>query len=312
MRKLCVIAMLVLFCCISATTQAAQVVDRIVAVVNGSMITLAEVNRALEMFLQSSGSSLDATSDAPEVQKLRKEILDNKINEILLSDLAKSYNIEVSDSEIKSYMDSFKEQNKVDDEQLAQQLAAQHLTREEFEESIRNNMLRRRIITVLVNRKVIVTDDQIRDYYEANKATLSGASGVRLRLIVFPDGADAAGVRAKIDSGELSFADAAKSMSIGPGAEQGGDLGNVELKDLVPELRDVATTLQPGQVSQPFLLKDKKAIIQLDSAVAASGPPPLEEVKDQIRAKLMEPEQDKLFQELIDRLRSNAVLDIRL
>lgn len=312
MRKLFMTTILALICVVPSVSYSAEVVDRIVAVVNGKIITLAELNKAVAAILHASNKNLDAQGDSAEVQKIRRELLDKMINDILLRQKAEEYNIDVSEAEVKAYIDNIKDENNIDEEELAQHLAIQGLTRSQFEDNIRGNILRSRIITVLVKRKVIITDDQVRAYYEANKDSLSRSAGLRLRLLVFADNADSEGVRNKIATGEMTFAQAASAMSIGPAADQGGDLGEVNLSDLVPELREVASHLQPGQVSQTFLLQGKKAVIQLESGGSASGPPPFEEVLEEIRAKLMEPLQEQLFSELAERLRQDAILDIRL
>jgi peptidyl-prolyl cis-trans isomerase SurA len=312
LHKLFITAVMALIIVMPSGVYSAEVVDRIVAVVNGSIITLAELNKNVAAVLRASNKELDAQGNSPEVAKLRDEILEKMINDILLRQKAEEYQIEVSEAEIKTYIESLKEQNNINDEELTAYLAAQGLTRATFEDNIRGNLLRSRILSVLVNRKIVITDEQVREYYEANKDSLARTSGMRLSVLVLPDDVDAEEVRARIASGEVSFAQAAREMSVGPAAEQGGDLGEVTLSDLAPELRDVASGLEPGQVSQPFPLQGKTSLIILQGGGAASGPPPLEEVQDQIRAKLMEPMQEQMFAELAERLRENAIVDIRL
>lgn len=312
LRKLCITALMALLIAMPAGVYSAEVVDRIVAVVNGSIITLAELNKNVAAVLRASNQNLDAQGNSPEVVKLRNDMLDKMINDILLRQKAEEYQIEVTEGEVKTYIDNLKQQNNIDDEELMAHLATQGLTRAAFEDNIRGNLLRSRILSVLVNRKIVITDEQVREYYEANKDSFSRSSGMRLSLLVLPDDADANAVRARIASGETSFAQAAREMSVGPAAEQGGDLGEVTLSDLAPELRDVAYGLEPGQVSLPFALQGRMSLIMIQGGGSASGPPPLEEVREQIRAKLMEPMQDQMFAELAERLRENAILDIRL
>ena len=51
--------------------------------------------------------------------------------------------------------------------------------------------------------------------------------------------ADAASIKARIESGELSFADAAKEYSSCPSASRGGDLGTFKRGAMVPEFDEV-------------------------------------------------------------------------
>jgi peptidyl-prolyl cis-trans isomerase SurA len=132
-------------------------------------------------------------------------------------------------------------------------------------------------------------------------------------------------VRSKISSGAMSFADAAKRFSIGPGREQGGDLGDVQVKDLAPPLRDALAAVPAGQVSQPVMLDGKAVLLTMrggQGATAKPAPAPVEATpatgpsyegaKDQIQDMLYKQKFDKLFQEYMDNLRSKAVVEVKL
>lgn len=305
------------------TSPAAEVVDRIVAVVNGEMITLSDVNQNLAYLLSDRNINKKASSSDAEVQELRRQVLDKMINDILLEQEAKQYAIEVSIKDVQDYLDNFMKENNLTQDQLEHYLQEQGMTLEGYKERIENNIIRTRLLAVMVHRKVVVTDEEIEEYYQAHKHELAnsaqgGGETFRLGLIVFDSKKDAETVREEIVQGKVSFSDAAKRHSVGPAAGQGGDLGQVTVRDLVPEIQAVAVRLPSGQVSEPFSLSGKPAIITLEkssgggSVLNAGQVPPLDAVRDQIRSRLEAPKMEKIFTEYTQRLREQALVDVRL
>ena len=83
------------------------------------------------------------------------------------------------------------------------------------------------------------------------------ASHILFSFAKYDDGEkDATELKAKIESGELSFADAAKQFSTCPSAARGGDLGTFEKGAMVPEFDavcfDEATPLGSSAVMGPI------------------------------------------------------------
>jgi len=328
MKSQLAVLMAVTLACLSlgwSPARGAEVVDRIVAVVNGEMITLSELNANLALVLKTQEVGKSVDSQDADVQELRRQVLDKMINDILLEAEAERYEIEVSETEVQEYIDAFISENNLTRDQLKEYLAAQGMTLESYREKIKSNIVRSRLITAMVRRKAVVTDEEIEAYYESHKQELAGGlgmpepGGLELSLIVFDSPETAASVREQILAGQVSFAEAARQYSRGPAADQGGNLGSVQIPDLVPELRAVAEKLPPGQVSTPFTLSGQPAIIVLKSkgssptpSASAGGAPPLTEVKEQIRAILEEPKMEALFDEYTKRLRDQALIDIKL
>lgn len=335
---LCSVAALCVGACLlfAAPAAATEVLDRIVAVVNGEMITLSELNKNLELVLANKEISGGVDSQDADVQQMRRQVLNKMINDILLEKEAERYQIEVSDNDVQDYLDRFMQQNNLSTQEFVGYLNQQGMTLEEYKSTIKKNLVRDRLITAMVRRKVLVTDEEIQQYYDAHKYELASGvtatlgaepGGQQLSLIVFDDAKKAQAVRQQILGGDISFEQAARQNSVGPAADQGGDLGRINIPDLVPEMQAVARNLPAGQVSEPFTLSGKTAIIKLTSVSdagsssqatgqaagqAAGQAPPLDQVRDQIRAILEEPKMEEVFSEYTQRLRDKAVIDIKL
>ncbi len=320
---------LALLASLAAPAGAAELVDRVVAVVNGKLITLFDVNtRLADMVQQTQGVALKP--DDPRLDDLRRQVLESMITDLVIESEATKLKLTVSETEIDSQIEEIKKKNNLTQQQFVTELAKEGLTLKQFRDKLRVDSIKKRLLGFMVHRKVLVTDDEIRDYYEKNKGSLSAAKSVLgpkvsggLGFIMVPSKKQAEELRAKINAGSMTFADAAKKFSIGPGRDQGGDLGDVQVKDLAPPLRSALTAVPPGQVSEPVLLDGKAVLLVQRTASApaekpaapatpAGSNPSYEAAKDQIQELLYKQKFDKLFQEYIDNLRSKAVIEVKL
>lgn len=293
--------------------RAAEVVDRIVAIANGKMITLSDVNKSLKLFLQDSDRSALLSGNPKVIQEMQKKVLSRMIDDLLLADKAAAYKLTVTDTEMKSYIRDFKKENKLTDDTLRLRLQQDNMTMKEYEDKVKQNILRNRMLSVMVQRKVVVTEEEIQAYYNQHKGSLGSTGKSRVSLIVLPPKQDPLELKKKIESGEMSFEAAAKKISVGPNAAAGGSLGEVEIKDLNDDLRGAVENLKQGEVSKPFQLAGKSALARLDSAAQTAGDvKPLEEVKAQIKRAIEEPKLEAMFEEYMKKLRSEAVIDIRM
>jgi peptidyl-prolyl cis-trans isomerase SurA len=328
LTKLCVI--LGLLAALTGSALAAELVDRVVAVVNGKLITMFDLNtRVADLVQRTQGISYKPGD--PRAEELRRQVLDSLINDILIEQEAARLKLSVSETELDSQIDEIKKKNGLTQQQLVAELTKEGLTLKQFRDRMRDESMKKRLLGFMVHRKVLVTDDEIRDYYEKNKGNIPTAKSIlgpkvsgNIGFIMVPTKKQADDLRAQIASGAISFADAAKRFSIGPGREQGGDLGDVQVKDLAPPLRDALGAVPAGQVSQPVMLDGKAVLLTMrtsgpaaksapaPAAPAASAGPSLESSKEQIQEMLYKQKFDKLFQDYMDNLRSKAVVEVKL
>jgi peptidyl-prolyl cis-trans isomerase D len=121
-----------------------------------------------------------------------------------------------------------------------------------------------------------VTDDEIRQYFEAHRADFGDRRGhAVLSLIALPrpiTAADSAATRQRVLElrneilGGVSFDTVARrESSDSVSAAQGGLLGTVARQTFVPEFERVAFTLPPGELSQPVLSQFGYHIIKVDA-----------------------------------------------
>lgn len=304
--------------------QAAGPLNRAVAVVNGEMITSYDLSTAIAPELARTKLDPKKPADRAAMQQLERQVLESMINDIVIVQEAERLKVTVPASEVDTEMQRFRENSRMDEATFQKELARQGLTVDSFKNTIRKNILKSRLLSTMVGRKVVVTKEEIARYYAENKgaiptASTSGGETVRLAIIIYPPTANVASWASRIQSGKVSFEQVAKEVSIGPNGAQGGDLGPMNTADLAPVLLERLAGLKPGRVSKPFTLEGVQAQVRLISRGAgqaapamSSGEQSLEALSPQIENILREPKLQERYMEYLEQLRKRAVVDIRL
>ena len=234
------------------------------AVVNGKAITREDVDKGFRR----TGNPGQPLAEE-EATTARLGILDELIMEEILLAKANALKIEVPESDVDK---AFAEAKKgIADEAYQQELTKRNLTTADMRDRLRRELITNKVIEHEVASKVTVTDQQVTDFFNANKAQFNFpeeayhlaqivVTPVRDQQIANRTGDDAATPQAaaakvkmlmeRLQSG-TPFGDLARDYSEDPeSAPRGGDLGLVPMsaiKQAPPELRDVVLKLEPGR-----------------------------------------------------------------
>ena len=304
---------------------AAEVTDRIVAVVNDEVITLAELNRGFEPYAQNIEANYKGNDKEATLQQNKKVFLQRLIDQLLIEQQAKKAGAgftAVSDEEVMNVVQDMLAKNNLSMENYVKKLAAEGNSLEAVKKEIRGQMLRMRLLRREVQSKIVVTDEEIGDFYDKHRQDYEGAEAVRIKQILLPvaAGADkktresvkaqARQLRERISKGE-PFEILAAQYSKGPAAAQGGDIGFVERGVMVPEVEKAAFSLPAGQVSDVIETEMGFHIIAVVDKRGA-GLKPLPMVRNEIKAKIEDEKVAKKYDEWIEDLRKKSFIDVRL
>jgi peptidyl-prolyl cis-trans isomerase C len=131
-----------------------------------------------------------------------------------------------------------------------------------------------------------VKDEDVKARYEAEIKAMPKQEEVRARHILVKTEDEAKAVIKALGEGK-DFAELAKEKSTDPNKSDGGDLGYFRKGQMVPEFETAAFAMQKGEVSKtPVKTQFGWHVIKLEDKRIAP-PPPLEQVKDQIRQIIM-------------------------
>ncbi len=297
-------------------------VDRVVAVVNGDVITLSELNRSLDPILKRIQDDPRARDDQNIREELRSHILDRMIGELLMEQEARRLNIEVQDDDIDAYIDEMLRRKNMTRRELLENLAEEGTSVEEYREEIRREILKSKVINREIRAKVNVSEEEIGEYYSQHRQLYEGKPAVRIQQIFVevPRDADSAlreekrnlaeEIRRLVETGE-SFEDLVRRFSEGPEVRSGGDLGFIERGMLLPSVEEAAFSLDLGQISDVIESPAGFHIIRVIDRRGA-GLKPLEEVREDIIIEIRNKRMEERFQAWIEKLKNRAYIEIRL
>jgi len=304
---------------------AAAVTDRIVAVVNDEVITLAELNRGFEPYAKNIEANYKGNDKEATLQQNKKVFLQRLIDQMLIEQQAKKAGAgftAVSDEDVMNVVKDMLAKNNLSMENYVKKLAAEGNSLEAVKKEISGQMLRMRLLRREVQSKILVTDEEIGEYYEKNRQDYEGKEAVRIKQILLPVAADAdkktrdsvkeqaRQLRERISQGE-PFEILAAQYSKGPAAAQGGDIGFVERGVMVPEAEKAAFSLPAGQVSDVIETEMGFHIIAVVDKRGA-GLKPLPAVRNEIKAKIEDEKVAKKYDEWIEDIRKKSFIDVRL
>lgn len=299
---------------LAAPAQAAgktRLVNKVAAIVNGDMIALSDVQRYSAQEIARRG----LTGNDPDSARARDQIFESTLNsmimDILIRQEAARYGVSVSDAEVDNELRMIQQRAQMTPKQFEDQLIIQGSNLAQAKEEIRNSILRQRMVTVMVARKIIVTKEEVARYYEEHQSEFTTQHSVDVSLILSAPGTDLRKVREEIVSGKISFADAARKYSSAPNAANGGDMGAIPWNDLNQEWRQTLANLVPGQVSNVMRAGEAQYLLQLNTTID-DATLTLEEATPQIEEILRAPKLNERFEEYYSQLRKNAVVEIKL
>lgn len=287
-------------------------INKIAAVVNGQVITMFDLQKAALPDIARSGLNPGNPAQAKQVDEVLHKVLDLMIMDILIAQDAKRLQISVTPAEIDDELGSMMKSRRLSKKQFEKQLAKQNVSVESIRSNIEKSLLRQKVMTREVGRRVVVTPQEIKDYYESHKSAMYDRSGLHMGVIVYAPNVNAASLAAQIKSGKISFAEAAAKYSIAPNRDKGGDMGPVEWDRLNPEWGGRLAKMKPGDVTDIFDLQGRKAQVHLFRPGGGEEKQlTLEQATPQIDSILRQPKAMERFEDYSKQLRKKAVIDVR-
>lgn len=234
------------------------------AVVDGRQITRDEVEKAYRRARPEGGTDEEAMA-------AKLSLLNDLIVQDLLLAKARELKIELPDSELDAaYAEA---RQNIPEEAFQQELTRRSLTAADMREGLRRELLTQKVIEREVAAKVTVTDQEVTDFFNANREQFNLAEEAYhiAQIVVTPvdepqpanrSGDDATSPQAAAEKAKMlmerirggaSFQELAMDYSEDPeSAARGGDLGFVPvsaLKQAPPPLRGAVLDAKPGTVN---------------------------------------------------------------
>lgn len=304
------------------------IMDEIVCKVNGDIITRSEMDRSrkeLEAYFREQGLSADKLQEA--IKSEEPNLLRDKIDDLLLEQKAKEMDIKV-ETELNKQMATFQARSKIADPEKFQAFVEQQtgMPYEDYRGNIKSAMLRQRVLSEEVSRKIQFKREELQAYYDAHHNEFMRQERVTLReIFISTVGLNAAGqaaaekkandLVARANKGE-KFADLAMQNSDRAAtADQGGLMppftkNGTPGDHMPPDLETQLWDKDKGYVAGPIKFDDGWEILQIDDHQKA-GLASFDEVQNEVTEKLFEPRFEPAKRGYLNKLRETAFLEIK-
>jgi peptidyl-prolyl cis-trans isomerase SurA len=298
-----------------------EIIDGVAAIVNDDVITISEVDDAGAPIYREIQRKYGDDAQA-EISQARREVLDQLVDQKLMEQVIKKYEITASDTEVDLAIDDVKKQNGISQEALERALAKEGITFQDYRDQVRRQIERTKLVSRQVRNRSNVTEAQARKYYDEHPDDFKRDEEIKLRhiLIAYPPDAtpeQKAAARKKAEGALASlkqgapFGPLARKVSAGPTAADGGELGWVRRGDTVPEFEAAAFLLDKGRTSEVVETRVGYHVIQVEDKRPARKLT-YEESKEAIRSKLSQDLIETEFGEWMKKLRDNAYVEKKL
>lgn len=296
----------------------AKVVERIIVVVNGDVITQSELDARIQL---TQGGPRKRINELERETK-KRAALDTLISETLLDQAIKKSNIEVTDEEIARATANIRARNGMSMEQLRREIAQDGLTWAEYQEQVAGEVRKIKFVNQIISPEVKITDRDLRDYYDKNRQHFHGGKEVHVAEIILPIAgitteAEAIALRdraisvvrqSRADKG--AFSRLAKQHSRGPNAEKGGDLGVLPVADMPERVAEVVRRLPEGAVSDPIPTENAIVIVKVIDWPDATDDD-FNAVRDSIYERVHQNRLQEALNAYVQRLRQHAYIETR-
>ncbi len=298
----------------------ARVVDRVVAKVNGEIITLSTVEERASIAKQQLSAS--GTSSKFSEKEIVEKTLDGIIEEKLQLQEARKSGLEVDDASVQLALDDIMKKNNITEPQMEEMLENEGRSMTQYKEVIRDQILVTKVVQFHMGKPANAPPKQIKKYYYKHQKDYWQPRQPFVRHILFivdetasPEKKQLKKLKAReivrqIRAGK-DFSEMAKKYSEDVTASSGGEIGLLKKGQLVPEFEKVAFSLKSGEVSDVVESPYGYHIIKVDRVTPGKAQP-LSEVKKKIEQVLQFENRQKKYQKWIGELKSQAMIQITL
>lgn len=306
----------------TGVARADELIDRVVAVVGNEPITAVELEKSINAIMRRVKMMQDMgrQTQVPSPRELRHMALNQLIDDVLFRQEVDRLKIKVSDAELDGFIERLKAANNLSQEEFIARLNQTGMTPDEYREKLRNDILKRRLVSREVKSKVIISDKQVDEYLAEHPDLKNVAGQVTLRALFLKVPEKATGeedtaveeqarqLHKKVVDG-ADFAALCKEYSQGPGASNNGEVGPLNPNDLLPEMRKAIENLKPGELSGVLRIPSGFVFIRLLD-VTGSGGPGVAKLRAEVRQRLENEILDDRFSQWLKDLHSKTYVRI--
>jgi len=295
----------------------AQTIDRVVAVVGNEVITLSELQTEMAPTLEHYNQTMRGDELARATEKLKRDTMNSLVEKYLQLQEASLQGIEVDKADIDRAIGDIMKRNNMDMAGFTQALMAEGYSVDDYKRTLVDQLKIIKLVARTVKSKIVIDEQEIKDYYKENKDSFAAQDEVRVANIFFPaekgnmDKAleNAKAARAQVMAG-TSFEEMAATCTGKPEAAKTCVLGTFAKGELSKEVDEVIFKMSAGEVSQPVKVANGYQLLKAMERSTSSAKT-IDEVKPQIIERLNTKKGEAIFAQWIQDLRKRTYVEIR-
>jgi len=234
----------------------------------------------------------------PEYQDLKGRAVAFLVQRYRFQQAAAERDVSVSDEDVDKRIDQIKKENfEGKDEEFTKALAREGLTEEDARAEIEAQLIQEKLFET-VTEDVAVSDAEVEDYYEKNKAQFTQPASRDVRHILVKSKKKADELYAELQDG-ANFAKLAKQNSTDTGSAKFGGKIPVQKGSTVPEFDKAAFSLDTNEISKPIKTSFGWHIIMPISEIKPEQTQDLEDLRDSIRSQLEDERKNKAVETFV-------------
>lgn len=285
--------------------------DNIVAVVNSDVITQSELDQHLAQIRQQIQAS---HAPIPDFTKLRKQVLDQMIDQKLAMQIAKRNKVVVTDAQVDAAVSKIAAENHLTVDQLKTILGQQGIKFPEYKKQIHEQMVMSTISQHVVGNSIVVTDEEVKNFMRQHPNTNMQyhVADILIALPEKPTPDQLAAARNQANTiltqarRGANFQQLAAANSSAKEAVQGGDLGWRTAAELPDVFVAAVTKMKINEVAGPIQAPNGLHLIKL-LAERGSGP---SLSAPQVKQLLIQRQVNEKMQVWLKSLRASAYVKI--
>ncbi len=295
----------------------AEVVNKVVAVVNDEVITQQDVDELLAVLYAQYVHTYKMDELLKKMEEAKQTIVEQMIEDKLVLSRAKLIGLEVTDKEIEEKLQEVKD-GFPSEEEFYNTIQTQGLTIQSLKNRYRDQILMRKAVEKEVRTKVDVLPNEITEYYQSHKEEFKQNKKVKVKNILLRAKDEIEFELARVQAEQIierlkkgeDFEKLAEEYSQGPGASSGGDMGYIEKGQMIKELDEEVFSLNIGEISRPIKTDLGYHICKVED-IKYGGVLSLEEAYGQIYEKLFRMKFQQALKEWLEDLKKKAYISIK-
>lgn len=302
----------------SAPSLRAEVVDKVVAVVNEEPVMLYDVDRLMAANIEDIKKAEGGKEKKEKFNDYRTMALDRLIGDKLLDQQMNQMKLQVTDEDVKKAAGNIMQRNSLTQDQLNQQLAAKGLTYDQYLIDLKSQLKKVKFVGQVIAPRVKVTDADLDEFFAEHSEQFGQFQSVQMAQVIVPvspSASDSELAKAQSLAQEVSskakkgdnFEELGKKYSASPGTAVATIY---QVNQLAPAIAETLSDLKPGDVSQPVRTELGLHVVKLYERKTLAGEE-YQAIREQLREKVFQEKVQVELEKYVNELKGKSFIQVK-